>query len=472
MEANRIIQAFRAVSLLAALPLAGCGLIEDVTSLPVKAVTSVMPGSRTQPLDPAMLQIEIQRYADEYASRTVGAIEEYAQLAGTDEAMSNSLRWKLNMTTSVFAIASGPNPVANLLDFLSIATLTRALIEDHWIKTEGGKAFEPWLETSRTLEKEAWNLAKNVVTAEQELELRACLYRWMQAHPTARTAFFARPQEIATVVRHTADSKKTPGGLISLVGLDPMSGLDPAVREVTRTRLFAERALFAMQRVPFLVRGQIEYLADRLYAGPAGIKTLGLAERVTESAERITKTAETVGQTAAQLPDRLAAERQAILTALEAQEGKLRELSAEVGRTLAAGEKMSASLQPTIVSFEALMKRFGVGEPKPQGASPPNPDAKPFNILDFAHTAEKLTVMARELEVLIKSLGTTLDSPALDQRLEAVSATAERAAGDVKSLLNHAALIGAGLIVLAFTCALAYRRLAPRAARSDSYAER
>ena len=38
------------------------------------------------------------------------------------------------------------------------------------------------------------------------------------------------------------------------------AGLDPAVREVTRTRLFAERAMFTFQHMPFLLRWQTELL--------------------------------------------------------------------------------------------------------------------------------------------------------------------------------------------------------------------
>ena len=157
-----------------------------------------------------------------------------------------------------------------------------------------------------------------------------------------------------------------------------------------------------------------------------------------------------------QLPDRIATERKLILAALEAQEGKLRELSAEVGRTLAAGDKMSTSLNTTLITFDALMKRFGVGEPD---TSLPDTNTPPFNILDYAKTAEQIAAMAQQIDALIKAANSTLDSPALDKRITDLNQVTRQAKADATSVLNHAFLLGAGLIVLAFACALGYRRL-------------
>jgi len=174
-----------------------------------------------------------------------------------------------------------------------------------------------------------------------------------------------------------------------MVGLDPTVGLDPAVREVTQTRLFAERALYMVQRMPFLVRWQVELLADNLLNEQHIAGVLTNAASLTESIDRLSRATESASATAAQLPDRVTAERKAILEALEAQEGRLRELCADISRTLVSGEAMASSINTTLITFDALMKRFGVGEPAPPDA-PSQSDAAtgpPFNILDYAHTA-------------------------------------------------------------------------------------
>ena len=50
----------------------------------------------------------------------------------------------------------------------------------------------------------------------------------------------------------------------------------------------------------------------------------------------------------------------------------------------------------------------------------------PFNILDYARTADQIAVMARELDALIKDGSGTLDSPALNRRMNDVNALVDR----------------------------------------------
>jgi len=432
--------------------LSGCRVAEETVKLPMRAVTAVTPSSKSSVPDPAFIQTQLQRFADEYSSRTTAALDDYARIMETDEARSQALRWKIASAFAAVSIASGPNPQANLLDFLALTTVTRIALEEVWVKTTDGAAFQPWLDASRALETNAWKLAEGVFTPEQQRETRNNIQSWWDANPGEHSNYFVHPEEFSALIRQTGEKAKRPGSVFSFVGLDPTAGLDPAVREVTRTRLFAERAMFMVQRLPFLVRWQTELLADEL------LHQAEITNALT-SADRLSRAAESVSQTAALLPDRFGAERKALTDELTAQEGKLRELSVDVRRTLAAGEKMSASLNTTLITFDALMKRFGVGEPS---TTPPDTNSPPFNILDYARTAEEIAAMAQQLDTLIKDAGSTLDSPALDKRIADLNAVSVRAREDARSVLNHAFLLAAGLIVLAFACASVYKRYVSR----------
>lgn len=427
----------------------GCRVAQQTAKLPGQMMTAVVPGMKPKEIDPAALQTEVLRFADEFSSRTSAALDAYAQAVGSPAAHHQALVWKVSVASAAVNVATGPNPSANLLDFLSLTTITRTALEQDWTKSPEGAAFQPWLETSRALEIEAWKLADGVFTPSQQQELRENLQKWWDANSSTRLAFFVRPQEFSSLIRQTAQKAARPGSVFAMVGLDPTAGIDPAVREVTRTRLFAERAMFTAQRMPFLLRAQIELLTAQVLDQQQVTTAL-------TSAERLSHAAESASQTAAQLPERLAAERKAILAELEAQEGKLRELSGEVSRTLAAGEKMSTSLNTTLITFDALMKRFGVGEPS---STPPDTNAPPFNILDYAKTAEQVAGMAQQLDILLKDASGTVDSPALDKRIASLNAATQRARDDTKSILNHAFLLAAGLIGLCFIAAVGYRRL-------------
>lgn len=435
--------------------MSGCRLINKTASLPMNAVSSVVPGSRSSQPDAAALQVELQRFADEFAGRTIKALDDYAQSVGTDEARRQVLQWKVSVSAACVSIASGPNPTANLLDFLALATITRTALEEDWVKSAQGRAFQPWLNSSRTLETNAWKLAEGILEPGQQQELRDSIQRWWVSNAGTRTGFFTRPQEFTALIRQTGKQSSRPDSVFNLAVLDPTLGLDPAVREVTLTRLFAERAMFTAQRMPFLVRWQFELLTDEFLRNSQVAATLTNAASLAQSADRLSLAVESGSQTAAELPDRITAEREAILKALETQEGKLRELSGEVTRTLAAGEKMSTSLNQTIITFDALMKRFGVGEPS---SGPPDTNSAPFNILDYGRTADQITAMARELDVLIKDVSGAVETPALDKRIADLNALSTKARVDAKSVLNHAFLLAAGLVLLAFACAVVFRR--------------
>lgn len=438
----------------------GCRIAEETARLPMRAVTAVGPATQPEAPDAALVQVELQRFADEYSSRTIAALDKYAEQVGTTEARSQALKWKVSASTAAMSIASGPDSLANLLDFLALTSVMRTALESVWLKTTNGPAFQPWLEASRALETNAWKLAAGNLTPDQSQEMRSSIQRWWEANPDARTGFFARPEEFSSLIRKTGAKVSRPGSVFSLVGLDPTAGLDPAVREVARTRLFAERALFLAQRMPFLLRWQVELMSDQLLQSPPLVSALA-------SAERFSRATESVSQTAAELPDRITAERKAVLAALETQEGKLRELTAEITRALGAGEQMSTSLNTTLVTFDALMKRFGVGEP---ASAPPDTNSPPFNILDYAQTAERIATMAQQLDAVIKDAGSTLDSPALDKRIRDFNALAAGARGDAKSVLNHAFLLAAGLVGLVLAAAIIYRRTgrAPAARSRDA----
>jgi hypothetical protein len=430
----------------------GCTVVHETASLPAKTVNAVVPGTKSNQLDPAALQTELLRYADDFSGRTATGLEEFVRRANTPEARSEALSWRLSLHSCALGIATGANPTANLVDFLALSSLIRGFLQQRAAEPESRGAFDLWLENSRTLETNAWKIAEEVLTTKQQEEFRAAITQWLAQNTNSSAGFLRRPQELAMGIRQSGEKERKPGSVFSLVGLDPTSGLDPAVREVTRSRLFAERALFAAERMPFLLRWQTELLVDQLLRQEQLTNTVA-------SADRLSRAAESATQTAASLPDRLSAEGKAILGALQKQEGKLRDLSVEVGHTLAAGEKMSTSLNTTLVTFDALMKRFGVGEPS---SAPPNTNSPPFNILDYARTAEQIALMARQLDALIKDTTSTVDAPALDKRIADLNALSGRARGDAKSVLNHGFALAAGLIILSFACAFVYRRLLPR----------
>jgi hypothetical protein len=301
------------------------------------------------------------------------------------------------------------------------------------------------------LETNVWQLAATELQRAHIKELRETIDRWYAQNPESRDTFFVRPQEFASMVIHKHKVQTDVNSVFSLVNLDPTAGLDPAVREITQTRLLAERAMFTAQRMPYLLRLQVELLTYEFFDRPEVRLALTNSTVIAGSAERFSRATESVSQTAAQLPDRISTERKEILAALDQQEGKLKDLATEVDRTLQSGAKMSTSLNTTIGSFDMLMKRFGVGEPSTDTA-PPDTNSPPFNILDYGQVAERVGAMAKEINTLVTSVNQSV--PQLERLSQAATVDAQKVVD--RGFRLGLVLIGV-LLVGSVLAALAYR---------------
>lgn len=443
------------LTLLGILPVAGCRTVEKAGKVPLRTISILGPSKDSPRLDPGVLQAELQRRADDYLGRTVPALEGYARAVGTPEAGRQALRWKLSLASALMGIASGPNPVANLADLMVLATTSRRVLEHHVARATDGSAFQPWLDASRELEPEVWRLAEGVFTAAQLGELRDVVGRPSQVDVGKHFAFFERPREVSALVQQGAREGPAPESILALVGLDPTAGLEPAVREVMRSRLLAERAFYVTQRMPLILRWQAELLGENLLGNPALATALTNTTSLSRSADRLSRAAESVSDTAAQLPDRLVAERKALVAALEGQEEGLSRLLRDATPTLTAAERASASLTTTIATLDSLMQRLGVGTPP----APPRQEApaEPFRITDYGQAASRLEAAAVRLNELLLTFDRMAGATNLARVTGQLSPMVQQVGDQGREIVDQAFRRGLLLLAGALAAALVYR---------------
>jgi hypothetical protein len=442
----------------AAALLPGCSLLQA----PQKMVSAVVPAGQSKQPDPLQAQLQVQRFTEAYAARTSKALDDYAQQVGTESARRQALQLKLNAVSAVTSIASGPNPSANLLDLVAVVTLTRMTIEERWLLTTNGAAFQPWLEASRDQETNVWAIAAAVFKPAQVDELRKAITDWRAQNPQSFSAFYARPREFAAVVRTSSGKEKDVNSIFGWVGLDPTAGLDPAVREVTKTRLFAERAMFTLQLMPTIVRWQTELLAYELADQPPTKQVLADADRFTQSTEVFARTAEQLPKLVndqreaaiQQLLAGVAVERSNILASLVSEEKKARDLLAETRSTLNAGGEMATSLNAAIKSLDAFVRYVSPPDTNPPVATT---NSQPFNVLDYGKAATQVGAMAKDLTGLLTSV---------NQSVPQLAKLGQQAGSDAERVVQRAFWLGLLLILVllagSVVAALAYRFLAAR----------
>jgi hypothetical protein len=432
----------------------GCSLVQKAVEVPGQTVRAVTPGAKnSNAVDPVDVQEKLLRFADGFfVSMIVNA--DNLRLGTNAPDPVKVLQWKIMIGSETCSIASGPNAIADVLDMTVFVSITRVGLEDYWQSKVYGESAQPMLEAWRRAETNIWLLASTLLKPAQQAELRQAIADWYRENPSAANGLSARALGFAAqVTKANSANASSASSFYNLLNIDPLSGLDPVTRQIAETRLFAERALFVTQKMPTLLRWQTELVTLNAVDTPAVRQMVTNSTEIAASADRFARVAE-------QLPGQISTEREEIMKALQAQETKLTPLVDEVRQTLTAGSQMSTSLNTTIISFDALMKRFGVGEPTAN--APPDTNSAPFNILDYGATADRVGAMARQVTELVRALDQTLDSTNLASLATKVSPVVQQAQTGGKEIVDYAFWKAILLIAIVLGAALIYRLIATR----------
>ncbi|SPP66284.1 hypothetical protein [Nitrospira lenta] len=400
---------------------------------------------RTQALQD--LQIKVMRFADEYVGRIVDPITALESRNAAER--SQAQNWKISQATSAYMIGAGPSPVTNAVDFVVLATLSHMVINDVWRKGAYGERAAALDEVYRQLETRSWELVGQAISSVQQQQLRALIDDWRTHHPHIEAVPYTHFSEFA---RSTAEPDKPLDiSLLPLLGLDPLSELDPAVREIAQTRHLAERAIYYGQRAPHLLDMQIERLTYQLADMPE-------MQRMFTAVDQASRAVDRAGTLADKLPGVFANERAAtirqLLAGLADQEQRMGQLAVELRQTFHAGATTSDSLNATIKSFESLLAHMKDASPASEPSAGPS---KPFDIAEYTDAARAFTTATRQLDELIRTMNTDVPT--------AVALT-QSMVGEAKAVVDYAfwrlttlLFLSVGMLLVA---ALGYRVLSYR----------
>jgi len=258
------------------------------------------------------LQLKVMRFADDYSGRISDPIVHLNIQTTPAEVRLRAHNWRVSQATAAYTIASGANPTINALDMIVLATLSRMVVEDRLLADYGERG-RSLLDAHRSLEQQSWSLVDGVLNADQSKEVLAAIDRWRAENPTTRSVAQVRFADFAALElrRGTQQQQQGNNSLFGFIGLDPLSNLDPAVREIEQTRQLAERTIYYLQRAPGLLDMEVERLVYQLAAMPESEHTL-------TNIDRLSLAAEAIGTLSNRAPDIIASERQAIISQLTA----------------------------------------------------------------------------------------------------------------------------------------------------------
>jgi hypothetical protein len=326
-----------------------CGLVLAVVLCGCKTIGQVDPRKRAAEQHAQKiqkLQLEVMRFADEYAGRSRESITTLQNGAESPSERLMAQNWKVQQASAAYTIATGSNPVSNALDMVVLATLSRMVIDDAWVGGDIGARALQVQTTYRSLEAEAWQLVNGVLTEQQNTGLHQAITQWRAQHPNVRAVAYIHFRDFALAVGSNDQVSTGSGSLLALVGIDPLSNLDPAVQEIAQTRQLAERAIYYMQRAPDLLDMQVERLTYQFAAMPETRSLLASVDRVSLVGSASDQLVDT-------LPNLLDHEREALVAQLtqtiNSQSATLGTLAGQLRSTLQAGTDTATAVNSALL---------------------------------------------------------------------------------------------------------------------------
>jgi hypothetical protein len=379
----------------------------DISS--VKPEQSIGPGGLTAD----QIQSQIMGFADTYLAYIRQAVEQVMSGDITPPERSAVYRAQLNTVYAAITIASSPNSLVAVMDMVVLVTLGRMVTEEYWIPEVYGARGLPVLKAMQTAEAEIWELAEQVMWPEQQQELREIIDRWWADHPGQIVISTIRLSELGQYRRQVRETGgKQRSSVFSFFYVDPLANLDPATREIKKTRELTERVFYYSERVPLLLNWMMRSLyydlaaaaemqqlmanADQVAGAFEGLPDVIAQERDAAVAQIAKNLAVEREQAINQFMDGLTDQREALKEDLAAEEERLQGALAEMKRTIDAGTELSSSLQTTVALLDGFVARFE--------KDPDAPAGEPFDINDYRQTAIELAEAARQLDELVASV--------------------------------------------------------------------
>ena len=382
----------RAIALaVVALAVPGCSWISRTTGATTRNQARTQIATRS-----FNTQVAAMRFADDFVDQSVRTTDTLAEQIGNAKMQTDILDWQLSQANAAVQIVSGPKPAASAVNMVVLVSLSRRIIERDWLVLYGEPA-KPVLKAYERLERDAWTLMGDAVHR-QRPGLDALLAAWVKDNPQVHNPSFVRFADFTTGEQQ-ARVRAIPG-LLDIVGLDPLSGMNPAVREVEQSRLLAERAVYYAQRLPRLLYIQGRLIAAQARTTPEADQVLGAFAGVDRLSASLTKFTDNAPALVSQQREAAIAQ---FMNELARQQQQMLGLATQLRAAIEAGHVTADSLNALIQSTDRLVTRFAPQPNAPRRSAP----GKPFDINDYTRTIVELAATARDLQALVKNIDAT-----------------------------------------------------------------
>ncbi len=408
----------------------------------IGCATLPVPGLRRQ--EPTISQSELREKLINFASRfeaVVATAGDRIRAETVDpEIRRRVLLWEIRLVPLVQEAAFVSDPQAAFIAVNSVVVMMRR----YFTEGDGAQVFgasQPIaVEAARELEEDFYAMATSWLSPQEVARLRTEVSAYDRGRVISGSDF------TVAGVRRQVEQVRESGRFDFLlsVPLSPFRALEGVGSGAAAISDFNDTAIrFAriVEGLPKQLRWQSELLLYDVESRESLIGALAALDSFTESARQ------------------LAAVAQRLPTDLDAVLGDSEGALGEVNRALQTAHEMVEPLRLTAeqvnlagASWGALVTRDGEHDP----------DARPFDILEYEAAARGIGEAATELRGLALELDALLESHGVEATFGGVDSAVSHAEVGLRSVVDHAAWRGFQLLIALFGLLLAYRLVASR----------
>jgi hypothetical protein len=313
----------------------------------------------------------------------------------------------LNCASNVYDIASNADAFTRTLDLVVVTTLVSGV----WV--DDGRANEVFGERGAVLVRalehgrlEARVLVEQVLAPGQLAVLDALMLEWRRDNPDMVRMASVRFSNFAI-----GRGKSSTAAVLAARGW--FANVGTAGRSVDEARLLTERMFYMLKRQPTLLRWEVEAAKDDIFATPETATYLADIHRLTELAER--------------LPVDVAAERKAIVAAVDERMSAVNATVANVKGALAEAEGLAASIERAGASLDAMLQSADgvLRRYDTLSANPSTQPGRPFDVREYTEGVKELATALENMNNVLKSSDALLASPAWASRIDEVNRSAD-----------------------------------------------
>lgn len=374
---------------------------------PKEAPRVVVVADGGEPITAAELDELTRAFADRYVGLLYSACDAVRQDNPDPVQGREAAALLVDCSSNVYDIASNADAFTRLLDLVVVTRLISMVwVEDGRAQAVFGERAAPLLSAMAHTREESQTLAERVLTTEQLVALESLLVGWRAENPEMVRASFVRFSNFAVGRGRSAASEVLAArGFFAEVG--------NARQAVDEARLLGERFFYQMKREPTLLRWQVAAAKEDALATPAVAGALADVHRLTELAE--------------QLPAHIAAEREAILAAVDsrlagadASVSNIKDAVSEVKTLVVSLDPLTKSLDQLLKTADALLARYDAYDRWVTTNGTP-----PFDIRQYTELMKESVATTRGLNDVVKSSTELLASPVWHARMDDVNRSAD-----------------------------------------------